>query len=194
MFLLANETSGDLTATLNFGIDYLLIMLIGLAPYSIAQAYASTMRETGDSVTPMVSSIVAVLTNCLLNAILIFGLFGLPAMGVKGAAIATVISRFVELLILVFKTHFNTEKYPFIVKAYASFKVPKTLLKQIIIKGLPLMLNEFLWALAMILRNQCYSTRGLDVVAAQNISATLFNVFNVIYMALCNAAAIIIGA
>ena len=194
LFLHTNETSGDLTATLNFGIDYLLIMLIGLAPYSIAQAYASTMRETGDSVTPMVSSIVAVLTNCLLNAILIFGLFGLPAMGVKGAAIATVISRFVELLILVFKTHFNTEKYPFIVKAYASFKVPKTLLKQIIIKGLPLMLNEFLWALAMILRNQCYSTRGLDVVAAQNISATLFNVFNVIYMALGNAAAIIIGA
>jgi Na+-driven multidrug efflux pump len=133
-------------------------------------------------------------TGFLLNAILIFGLFGLPAMGVKGAAIATVISRFVELLILVFKTHFNTEKYPFIVKAYASFKVPKTLLKQIIIKGLPLMLNEFLWALAMILRNQCYSTRGLDVVAAQNISATLFNVFNVIYMALGNAAAIIIGA
>ena len=96
--------------------------------------------------------------------------------------------------ILVIKTHSNKNAYLFIVDAYKSLKIPKTLLIQIIIKGLPLMLNEFLWALGMILRNQCYSTRGLDVVAAQNISETLLNVFNVTYRALGHAAAIIIGA
>ena len=191
---LHDGTEGDLSLTLNFGVEYLLIMLIGLLPYSLTQAYSSTMRETGDNFTPMFSSIIAVISNCLLNAILIFGLLGFDALGVQGAAIATVISRFIEFFIVAFKTHLKSSIYPFIVGAYRSFKIPKALTKQIIIKGFPLILNEFLWALAMTLRNQCYSTRGLDVVASQNISSTLFNVFNVTYKSLGRAIAILIGA
>ncbi len=191
---LHDEKQLNLLSTLNFGKSYLFIMLFGLLPYSVSQVYASTMRETGDTVTPMISSIIAVATNCILNAILIFGLLGFPALGVEGAAIATVISRFVELFILLFKTHLNSKKYPFIIGAYRSLKIPKNLAKQIIIKGFPLILNEFLWALAMIMRNQCYSTRGLDVVAAQNISSTLFNFFNLVYISLGNATAIIVGS
>ena len=70
-------------------------MLWGLVPYALSQAYASTLRETGETVRPMVASIAAVITNLVLNYLLIFGKFGLPALGAAGAAIATVISRFV---------------------------------------------------------------------------------------------------
>ena len=193
LFLHESESSGDLALTLEYGKKYLAVSLIGLVPFAFANVYASTMRETGEVLIPMISSLAAVATNFALNIILIFGLLGFPALGVVGAAIATVISRFVECFILVIYAHTHKERFPFIASLYSSLLMPKGLFKRITLKGVPLMLNEFFWAMAMTLRNQCYSTRGLDVVAAQNISSTVFNVFSVVYMALGSSVAIIVG-
>ena len=190
---IGGNSEGDLELTLSYGQQYLFIMLIGLVPYAISQAYASTMRETGQTVVPMVASLCAVLTNFILNAILIFGLLGAPALGVKGAAIATVASRFVELSILTVWGHTHREKCPYLVGAFRSLAIPRELFRRIIVNGLPLMANEFFWAIAMTMRNQSYSTRGLDVVAAQNIAMTIINLFNVIYMAVGSSIAIIVG-
>jgi Na+-driven multidrug efflux pump len=129
----------------------------------------------------------------VLNAILIFGLYGAPALGVAGAAIATVISRFVELLVLILWGHFHHNVYPFLAGAYRSLRVPTALFLQIIRKGLPLMFNEFFWSLAITMRSQCYSLRGLDVVAAQNINSTIVNLFNVVYLSLGSSIAIVVG-
>lgn len=193
LFLSGEAQSGDIALTLAYGKEYLIVTLIGMLPYAIAQVYASTMRETGDTLTPMVASLAAVLTNFVLNGLLIFGLFGLPALGVTGAAIATVVSRFIELIILVAYSHSKPERFPYLKGAYRSVSIPRELVARISIKGLPLMLNEFLWAIAIMMRNQCYSTRGLDVVAALNIEATLLNVFNVVYLSLGSSIAIIVG-
>ena len=193
LFLIGATDVGNKELTLALGKEYLAIMVIGLIPYAISQVYASTMRETEETVAPMVVGIIVVFVNLILNFVLIFGLLGAPALGVKGAAIATVISRFAELLCLVIYAHKNTEKHPYLIGAYSSFKVPRKLSALIAIKGFPLMLNEFFWALAMTMRNQCYSVRGLDVVAAINISSTMFNLFNVVYISLGSAIAIIIG-
>ena len=194
LFLHTSENVGDLALTLEYGKQYLLVMLIGLIPYAISQVYASTMRETGDTVMPMIASFAAVGINFVLNIVLIFGYLGAPALGVKGAAIATVVSRFAELLVLVIYAHLKKDKFSYLVGAYRSFAIPKNLFRTIMIKGIPLMLNEFFWAVAMTMRNQCYSTRGLDVVAAQNISATMFNLLSVVYISLGTAIAIIVGA
>ncbi|MBE6596099.1 MAG: MATE family efflux transporter [Ruminococcaceae bacterium] len=193
LFLHSGGTGGDLSFTLNEGKTYLAIMLVGLLPYALSQCYASTMRETGHTLLPMYASVVAVCVNFLLNLVLIFGLLGLPAMGVSGAALATVISRFAELLVLLLWGHRNKEKCRFLEGAYHSLRIPKELLLKIISKGLPLMANEFFWSLAVTMRNQCYSTRGLDAVAAQNINSTILNLFNVIYMAIGSSIAIIVG-
>ena len=193
MFLFENEAQGDLALTLAQGKEYLKIMLIGLIPYALSQVYASTLRETEHTVAPMVASLVAVGTNFVLNYILIFGEFGVPAMGVGGAALATVISRYVELVVLIVWTHKNFVKCPFIKGAFRSFEIPTALVTKMIIKGLPLMANEFLWSLSMTLRNQCYATRGIEVVAAQNISSTIFNLFSVVYMSFGTVISIIIG-
>ncbi|MBR2650826.1 MAG: MATE family efflux transporter [Clostridia bacterium] len=193
LFLFESDSTGDLALTMNYGKEYLYVMLIGLVPYAISQVYASTMRETGDSVIPMVASIVAVVTNFFLNIILIFGYLGFPALGVVGAAIATVVSRFAELITLTVYAHTHKDKFPYLKGAYSSPKISRELFGRITVKGIPLMLNEFFWAIAMTMRNQCYSTRGLDVVAAQNISTTVFNLFSVVYMALGSSVAIIIG-
>ena len=193
LFLHNGSAKGDLALTLAYGKDYLKIMLIGLLPYAIAQTYASTMRETEQTIPPMLASITAVAVNFILNYILIFGKFGAPALGVNGAAIATVISRFTELAILLIFGHTNKAKCRYLVGAFRSFSIPRPLAVAIIAKGLPLMANELFWSIAITLRNQCYSTRGLDVVAAQNIGNTFYNVFNVVYMAIGSSIAIIVG-
>ena len=168
-------------------------MVWGFIPFAITQAYASTLKETGNTVVPMAAGITATLVNLVGNYILIFGHFGAPAMGVEGAALATVISRFVELAMVCGWTHGHREKNPYIVGAYRSFRIPARLLKSIVIKGMPLLINEFLWASGMATLNQCYSTCGLDVVPAQNIASTLFNLSSVVFLSMGNAVGIIMG-
>ena len=141
----------------------------------------------------MVSSIIAVILNCGLNYIFIFGKFGVPKMGVQGAAIATVIARFVECAIITVWAHTHTHEYTFLKGIYRSFRIPKHLAKQIAIKGAPLVANEVLWSAGMATIMQCYSVRGLDVVAGFNISTTISNVFNIVFIALGSSVAIIVG-
>lgn len=193
LFLHDGGNSGDIVKTLEYGKGYLSIILIGLIPFSINQAYASTLRETGETVLQMKAGIVAVIVNMMFNYILIFGKLGLPALGANGAAIATVISRFVECIIIVSYTHKYKKKYIFIEGAYSSMRVSKVLIKHIFIKGTPLMCNELLWAAGISIMTQCYSLRGLAVVAGINIANTISNLFSVVYISLGSAVSIIIG-
>lgn len=193
LFLHDGNQAGDLALTLTYGLDYLKISLIGLLPYAVAQCYASSLKETGETFIPMVGSGSAVFVNLFLNYILIYGKFGLPAMGVRGAAIATVISRFVELLIMVLWAHTHTGRFKFFDKLYSSLYVPKSLSWDIIKKGTPLMANELLWSLGITTLSQRYSTRGLVAVAAINISSTASNLFNVVFMSIGSSIGIIVG-
>jgi len=168
-------------------------MMLGLIPFAISQTYINTIRESGETFVPMLASIAAVLTNLVLDYVFIFGVGFIPAMGVCGAAIATVIARFTECLIVVIWTHTNTDKNPYIVGAYRSFSIPRNILKEVFKKGTPLMLNEMLWACGMAVIAQCYAFRGLEVVAAQNISSTITNLFNIVYIQLGACISIVVG-
>ena len=193
LFLQGEGDPADAAATLALGFSYLKIMLIGLLPFAISNAYASTLRECGQTLVPMIAGVCAVFVNLGLNYVLIFGHFGAPAMGVEGAAIATVISRFVELGILAVWTHAHGEKHPFVRGVYRSFRIPGKLLGQIVRKGLPLLANEFLWSSGITVLNQCYSTCGLDVVPAMSIASTINMLASVVYMALGNSVGILMG-
>ena len=175
------------------GKRYLHVMVWGFLPFALTQAYAGTLKETGNTVLPMIAGISATLINLVGNYILIFGHFGAPAMGVQGAALATVISRFAELAIVMVWTHKNADRAPYIRGAFRSFHIPGRLLNTIVRKGMPLLVNEFLWATGMAMLNQCYSTCGLDVVPAQNISSTLFQLSSVVFLSMGNAVGIIMG-
>ena len=179
--------------TLLYGRQYLRIMILGLIPFSLTNAYAGTLRECGHPTMPMVAGIIATVTNLVFNYILIFGHFGAPAMGVAGAAVATVISRYVELIIVVAWTHKNKDKNPYIRGVYRSWHIPGPLLKQIFIKGLPLILNETLFSAGLAFLNQCYSVCGLDVVPALSISSTIYNLTAVIFRSLGITVGILTG-
>jgi len=193
LYLTGEGNPQDIAASMQHARDYMLLMFIGLLPYALAQCYASTLRETGQAVVPMFSGLVAVFVNLCLNYILIFGKFGAPALGVRGAAIATVISRFVELAIVATWTHSHTAQNQFIVGAFRGLYIPKRLMGQIAIKGLPLLINETLFGIGMAVLNQCYSTLGYDVVSANNICQTFFNVFGVAFMSVGSSIGIILG-
>ena len=179
--------------SLQYGLGYLKIMLFGLPAFALANAYCGTLRECNQTQVPMAAGITAVFVNLALNYVLIFGHLGAPAMGVKGAAVATVVSRYVELAVVAAWTHRHSGRNPFIAGAYRSFRIPGALLGRIARKGMPLLVNEFLWASGMAILNQCYSTRGLDVVAAQNISSTIYNLASVVFLSMGNCVGIIIG-
>ncbi len=193
LYLNDSGSVGDITLALQYGKEYLAIMVVGLIPFALGQTYISSVRECGQTFVPMAAGIAAVFTNLILDVILIFGLFGFPVMGVKGAAIATVIARFMECFIVVIWTHLNKNKNKFIVGAYRSFRIPKKIFLDIFKKGTPLMLNEMFWAAGMAVISQCYAVRGLEVVAAQNISSTITNLFNVVYIQLGGCISIVVG-
>lgn len=193
LYLHGEGNDATLYATLEYGKEYMLVMLFGLLPFGVEQIYTSTLRECGETRVPMAAGVTAVCVNLALNYLLIFGKLGLPRLGVAGAAIATVASRYVQAAIVVVWTHSHRERMPFIVGAYREFKIPGQLTGNIFKKGLPLMINEILWAAGMASLTQCYSMRGLDAVAALNISTTITNLFSVIYMAMGGAISIIVG-
>ena len=127
-----------------------------------------------------------------MNYILIFGKLGAPAMGVKGAAIATVISRYVEAVILVVWCHVS-KKIPYFKGVWKSLKVPLEDCKSYLKKGTPVFVNEVLWSLGISMIFQCYSVRGLVAVAALNIQTTINNLFSAGIITMGAVTGIIVG-
>ncbi len=193
LYLAEGTSPDDLSKTLSFGLDYLNVMLLGLIPFAITQIYASTLREVGETRVPMIASISAILVNLVFNYFLIFGKFGFPQLGVTGAAIATALSRYVELLIIFSYTHAKRSVFAFINGAYGSIHIPAKLIRDVCKRGMPLLVNEFFWSSGMAVLLQCYSVRGLDVVAACNIATTVSNLFKVVFLSMGDAVAIMVG-
>ena len=193
LYLTGDGDAATAAGVLEQGQKYLRVMVWGFLPFALTNTYSSTLKECGNTVVPMVGGIIAVFVNLIGNYVLIFGHFGAPAMGVEGAALATVLSRYVELAIVGLWTHLHSQQHPFIRGVYRSFYIPGRLLRSIVIKGMPLLINEALWSGGMAMMNQCYSTCGLDVVPAMNISSTIFNLASVVFLSMGNAVGIIMG-
>ena len=193
LFLTGEGSAADAAGILACGKEYLFIMLFGLLPFALSTAYATTLRECGETLVPMISSFAAMFCNLIGNYILIFGHFGAPAMGVNGAAVATVISRYLELAIVAFWAHRHKEKFAFIQGLYRSLRIPVKLMGLFMTKVTPLILNEALWSIAITFQNQCYTTCGLVVVGALNIVNTLNNMATVAASAIGNTVGILMG-
>jgi len=184
---------GDPILCASYAREYMQIMILGLLPMAFSTAYASVLREVGNTAVPMYASGSAVIANLILDYALIFGKFGLPALGVKGAAIATVISKLIEMLIVVIWTHKRTDINPCIKGLYRSLRVPIPLLKDLAWVTFPLMVNEFLWSGGIAMVNQCYSIRGMEAVAATNICWLVGNLFNVLCLQVGYCISILVG-
>ncbi|MDD4194404.1 MAG: MATE family efflux transporter [Acholeplasmataceae bacterium] len=177
--------------TIKQGLAYLKIARWSAFPWVISVAISNTFREMSITKPLLYISIVAIITNTLLNFLLIFGLLGFPALGVTGAAIATFISRFVELglmIVLLIKkgSIFNT-------KMTQMLHIQPKLLKSMIIMSIPLTLNELLWSTGQTAFLHAYSTRGDSALAALNISGAISQLVFVTFGGIATAVAVLVG-
>ena len=191
---LRGESEGiDPVLTMELAKSYLGVMLWGLPPFVVTQIYAGSLRETGNSFKPMIAGIASVAVDIVFNWLLIYGNLGFPKLGVRGAAIATAMARFVEMLTVVIWAFAARKKHEFLRGLYKTLLVPKDTAGKMIAKTLPIFANEFLWAGGIAVLTQIYSTRGLDIVPGLNISNALCNLLNVVFIAMGNAVGILIG-
>ncbi len=192
LFLTESEGASPEIA-LELGLKYLSIILIGLVPFAVNQAYATNIKETGQTVVPMVAGMVAVATNAILDYCLIFGIGPFPELGVAGAAIATVVSRYIEAGIVIIWAHSHPDKNKYLKGAYTGFGLPRKVFNQILVKGAPLILNEVLWAAGVTAVTQSYSIKGMTVLASLSITNTVANLFNIVFIQLGACISIIVG-
>lgn len=193
LFLSAGDAPSLIEETLGYGIQYLDLVVFSTIPFAAGQVYASAVRECGKTEIPMIASVIAVAVNLILDYVLIFGAFGMPRMGVAGAALATVIAKTIEAAVIILWAHAHPKENPFVPGLFRGLGIPRELCMRILIKSLPLLFNEFLWSLGVAVMAQCYSIRGLEVVAARNIAGTINNMFNVVYIQMGAAIGILIG-
>ncbi len=181
----------DNPVTIAGGMDYLRIVKWSMLPWAMSVSISFTFREIGITKPLLRISLITIVVNTLLNYLLIFGSFGFPQLGIKGAAIATLISRCVEsglFIILVYKKGqvFNS-------KIKEIFKINRFVLKAIIIMAIPLMLNEILWSTGQTMFMEAYSTRGDNALAAANITGAISQLVFVIFGGMSTGIAVMVG-
>ena len=189
---LHDDGQSDLAATLAAGQGYITIMLFGLPAFAVTNAYTGILRGAGEPNVPMKASIAALLVNLCGNWVLIFGHLGFAPMGVRGAAIATVLSRYVEAG-MVLRLAKKSPNCGYAEGILRHFSIPAPLLKRIAVKSLPLLCNEFFWSLGQTLLTQSYSLRGLTAIAALNINSVVTMVCSVVSASLGNCVGIVLG-
>ena len=191
LYLTGGET--ETAEVLGYAMGYMRIMIWGMLPYTVSTVYASTLREQGRTVAPMAASWTAVGVNLFLNWVLIFGKLGAPVMGARGAAVATVISRLVEMGVNMLWSHLKARQVRFTQKMLEGFPMPGALLKNLTLKSVPLMLNEALWCIGTATLTQIYSTRGIAVIASLNIAYVLMDLFTAVAFSVGTSIGILVA-
>ena len=177
--------------TIQGGLDYLNIIKWSAFPWILSVAISNTFRETGTTKPLLYISIVAIVTNTLLNLVLIFGLFGFPALGIVGAAIATLIARIIEFSLMLILL--QRKGQIFNSKVFEIFKIDKKILAGIVIMAIPLTLNEALWSSGQTVFLHAYSTRGDSALAALNITGAISQLVFVTFGGIATAVAVMVG-
>ena len=173
------------------GATYLRVVAIGYIFYAITNATIMMLRSVKTVKISLVVYSASLIVNAFFNYILIFGRFGAPALGVKGAAIATVIARITEFtIVLIFMVKFENK---ISLKARHLFKVDKLILKDFLTNCTPVLFNEFLWSTGSTMISIIIGRLGTETVAANSISNVVFQFVTVFIFGLSNATAVIIG-
>lgn len=179
------------SSTLLLGMDYLTIMKYGVLPFIVSMAISSTFRETGTTRPLLYISLFALILNAAINVVLIFGYLGFPALGVSGAAIGTVIARYLEMFLLMYLM--KKRRSPFNFKLSTLFHVPKTMVKKINKKALPLTINEIFWSVGQTVFLFAFSLRGEQALAAMNVNNAVSQIVFVIFSGIATSVAVMVG-
>lgn len=169
------------------GKSYLYIIILSYIPFCISIIYTTTVREVGMTKYALIAGCVAFGLNTLLNAILIY----VFDMGVIGAAIATLIARIAELVVIFVIC--RIKKFDFCENLFKEFKIDKDLFKSITKKGTVFLFNELFWVMGMTLLSLAYAQRD-GVLGALSVVNTIGNVFNILFQGLSIGIGVLVGS
>lgn len=195
LFILFGQTMigwfASKSETISLGMDYLNIVQFGVFPFIISLAITTTFRETGTTKPLLYISLFALIMNAAINYVLIFGYLGFEPMGVRGAAIGTVIARYIEMGLLYLLM--IVKKAPFYAKLFTIFSIPKSLTIKISLKALPLTINEVFWSVGQTMFIFAFSLRGETALAAMNVNNAVSQIVFVTFSGIATAVAVMVG-
>lgn len=177
-------------AVIEIGSQYLRIVGFGYIFTAISLTFMSVLRSTQNVRLPMTVTVIALSTNIFLNYCLIFGNFGFPELGVRGAALGTLIARVFEFIMIIF--------FSYNLKTAAAAKLQElkysfSFFTKVLRTSMPAAINEVVWSLGITIYYAVYARIGTDAVAAVNITSTIENMTFVLFIGAANACAIMIG-
>ena len=180
-------------AVIEYGITYMRYVSLSYVLTSISISYSFAARNIGDVKTPMMISTISLLTNGLLNYILIYGYLGFPRLEVEGAAIATVIARLVETLALIYWVYVLRRNKVLSPTLKDIKKLNFSFVKNILITAIPVIINDVFWALGMTMYSAAFARIGTTAIASLQIANTVQNIFIVISIGLASSCAVMLG-
>lgn len=178
-------------AVIALGSSYLQVVGLSYIATAVSFSFAILLRSVEKATPPMIISFITISLNCLGNYALIFGAFGFPRMGVVGSALATCIARYLECIMLV--TVVYLRKYPLAARLRELFAYGGSLFARYIQRAVPVIFQEFSWALGIVLYQVIYARIGTSAVAAVNIVSTFERFLFVVFVGLGSAAGVTIG-
>jgi putative MATE family efflux protein len=173
------------------GSRYLRVVGLCYMPTAVTAIYGMILRSTRQVKIPMAVSVGALSLKTVLAYVLIFGLFGVPAMGIMGAAVATCVARGLECIAMLTLTY--RLKLPAAAKLHELLDINRALVNRFVRTASPVILGEILWSLGITVYTGIYARIGTGSVAAVNIASTIEGVALVPFMGMGNAAAIMLG-
>ncbi|MBR2752325.1 MAG: MATE family efflux transporter [Lachnospiraceae bacterium] len=188
--MLIGNTQADLI--LNEAVKYMHIMLLMGIPYTISVCIATSLRDMGQVKIPLYVTMAAMLTNAVLNWILIYGHFGFPRMGVRGAAYATVIARAFEFILFI--VVYSRLKPAFMIRMADFFKINGRLFRETLKKGALILFCEMVWVFSETITTAVYNGRGgADVVSGMAAGFSIANLLFVAFGGIYSATGVILG-
>ncbi len=181
----------DDAAIIDVGVRYMRIMSISYLPLCISSSISSAMRSIGKPKATMQISGLCMAIKIILNIWLIFGGFGLPAMGIEGAALATLMTRFLEMFCYLIAL--KLEVYAFKTGILELGKVSLPLLKSIVLKAVPFYVNDLLWSASNSVILKCFGQRGEMNYSAYAIASTILDIFYMLYGGLGMAVSVLVS-
>ncbi len=189
LMLIGNTQAQQILAE---AVRYIRIMFFMGPMMTVSVCIASSMRDIGNVRFPLAVTVVATLTNTLFNWILIYGRLGFPALGVEGAAIATVIARTLEFAIFI--AAYIIRRPEFAVRLKDIGKIDRSLFREILKKGALMLFCEMVWVLSETVTTAIYNGRGgADVVSGMSSSFAIANLFFVAFGGIYNATGVVLG-
>lgn len=177
--------------SVDLGARYLKIAVLTYPFLAMTNVYVAILRAVNKVLFPVISSCIAIVINIGLNYVLIFGKLGAPALGVSGAAVATLVARIIEIILIL--GYVYGKKLPVACRPGEMFGWGKAFVSQFAKTSAPVIANEFMWGLGTTMYSLAYGRMGDEAVAAITIATTIQDILVVLFQGLSAATAVILG-